>query len=114
MNVPDPWQNLIRQLEPEYDKLWAKMNNTLEVKFDIFKKGRKYVLALSKDYFEESYSFNNSQGGFQTNLDDAVEWLVEKLENRADVRRTSWAMWEFNNRKEAEKIITWFHLSCPK
>lgn len=44
-------------------------------------------------------------------LDECVKWVEEKLKGRDNCTRMAWDMWDFKNRKDAEKFITLFHLS---
>jgi len=44
-------------------------------------------------------------------LDECVKWVEEKLKDRDNCTRMAWDMWDFKNRKDAEKFITLFHLS---
>ena len=51
---------------------------------------------------------------YHTNkLDRCIEWVNGQLENWTDCNRTAWDMWDFKSKKDAEKFITLFHLSCP-
>ena len=44
-------------------------------------------------------------------LDDIVKWAEKELEKYKDCRRTAWHLWQFKSKRDAEKFITFFHLS---
>lgn len=49
---------------------------------------------------------------YHTNkLDRCIDWVNTQLVDWTDCKRTAWDMWDFKNRKDAEKFITIFHLS---
>jgi hypothetical protein len=54
---------------------------------------------------------NQKNQWYNQGLNDCVEWAAEKLKDWPDVRRMSFDMWDFKSKKDAEKFITFFHLS---
>ena len=44
-------------------------------------------------------------------LDKFITWTEDKLKDWPNCYRKSWDMWDFKNRRDAEKFITLFHLS---
>ena len=48
---------------------------------------------------------------YNQKLNDCVEWSAEKLKDWPNVKRMSFDMWDFKSKKDAEKFITFFHLS---
>lgn len=43
-------------------------------------------------------------------LDDRVKWTTEELEKWQGARRTAWDQWYFDDKRIAEKFITYYHL----
>lgn len=65
--------------------------------------------------FEEEW-YHDSGGSYTINsgsvmLDDIVKWAEKELEKCKDCRRTAWHLWQFKSKRDAEKFITFFHLS---
>jgi hypothetical protein len=46
-----------------------------------------------------------------SHLDECVEWANGHLQNWPSCVRKAWDMWDFDSKKDAEKFITFFHLS---
>jgi len=46
----------------------------------------------------------------KSNLDSRVNWTETTLSTWTKTRRTAWDMWEFDNKKEAEKFILLYNL----
>lgn len=53
----------------------------------------------------------NPNTWYNQQFDKSVRWTEEKLEDWPNVKRMSFDMWDFKHRKDAEKFITFFHLS---
>lgn len=53
----------------------------------------------------------NPNTWYNQQFEDSVRWADEKLENWPDCKRMAFDMWDFKHRKDAEKFITFFHLS---
>ena len=51
---------------------------------------------------------------YSQSFDQCVEWTDKYLKSWPDCRRSAWDMWDFKYRRDAEKFITLFHLSCPQ
>lgn len=51
---------------------------------------------------------------YNQHFDRCVSWVEEKIKDWPDVKRMAFDMWDFKNRKDAEKFITLFHLSCQQ
>ncbi len=47
-------------------------------------------------------------------LDKCINWTEDQLKDWIGCKRMAWDMWDFKNRRDAEKFITLFHLSCPQ
>ena len=47
-------------------------------------------------------------------LDRCIDWVNIQLESWSDCKRMAWDMWDFKHRRDAEKFVTLFHLSCPE
>jgi hypothetical protein len=62
---------------------------------------------------EEVWASVDDAGNYfnSTGLDQRVEWTAKTLDTWKTATRTSWDMWVFNNKKEAEKFITVYHLT---
>jgi hypothetical protein len=54
---------------------------------------------------------DGEQRWYNQHLNDCVEWAAEKLKDWPDVNRMSFDMWDFKSKKDAEKFVTFFHLS---
>ena len=77
----------------------------LMIKPTLHKRNNSYRLQLVELTDDNSYH--------TMKLDRCVEWVSRQLENWTDCKRIAWDMWDFKHRKDAEKFITLFHLSCP-
>lgn len=76
------------------------MKNT-DVELLLQRRGRKWCIII-----EESFTLD-LHNEIWTN---AINWTVSQLEHRKDVSRTSYHMWYFNTKQEAEKFQTLFWL----
>ena len=66
----------------------------------------RYRLQLVELTEDNSYHTNK--------LDRCVDWVNNQLAEWTDCKRMAWDMWDFKHRRDAEKFITLFHLSCPE
>ena len=55
--------------------------------------------------------FAGMSGFYSSELDACVKWTEEKLEEWPDTVRMAWDMWDFKDRRDAEKFLTVFHLT---
>lgn len=62
--------------------------------------------------FVEDYSSVDDAGVPMpsASLDLCIKWVEEKLKTQPNCRRMAWDMWDFRDRRDAEKFITLFHL----
>lgn len=75
------------------------------IKPTLIKRNKGYLLQLVEFTEDNSYHTNK--------LDKCIDWVTGQLKTWPDCKRMSWDMWYFENRKDAEKFVTVFHLSCP-
>lgn len=95
--MTDPWINMVRQLAPDYDKLW----DMLEKKAEIIGHLSGRILKVSNRDPLDAYNVD-----FDSNLDECVEWCAGELENWSGCRRISWNQWIFDQVTNAEKFLT--------
>ena len=55
--------------------------------------------------------FAGMSGFNSSELDSCVKWTEEQLKEWPDTVRMAWDMWDFKDRRDAEKFLTVFHLS---
>ena len=61
---------------------------------------------------EETEDDNDNPNIFYNQqFEDCIRWADEKLEDWPNCKRMAFDMWDFKHRKDAEKFITFFHLS---
>jgi hypothetical protein len=62
---------------------------------------------------EEKWASVDDAGNYfnSTGLDQRVEWATQILESWKTATRTSWDMWVFSSKREAEKFITLYSLT---
>lgn len=108
MNV-DPWISIIKQVCPEYDESLNSMIKgptiipTLERSTD---RRWKIILVEHWDVDEELFKGTISSSG----LDEKVEWCTDILKSWASAKRMAFDQWYFDDKREAEKFITFYHL----
>jgi len=54
---------------------------------------------------------DDNRNWYNQKFEDCVKWTDNKLKDWPDCKRMAHDMWDFKNRKDAEKFITLFHLS---
>jgi len=104
------WVESIKQICPDYDELVDYMEQGSIVKPCLEKKGRRWVLRIDEivpDSVKYRYSDLN-------NLDKRVDWTLNQLKDWPDCIRTSWDMWSFKKKDDAEKFITLYYLKWEK
>lgn len=118
----DPWTNILEQFYPSYSDLK-----------EIMDRGPKYILKLTrvkkswriqiKEEWPDGINYGTS-GSVLTNdgndnlvwtptgvdLDDRCNWAETQLAEWDNCRRTSWDMWQFKYKRDAEKFITLYHM----
>jgi hypothetical protein len=87
-------------------KVWAMDQETPTIKPVLLRKMNTWTIVLEEVWPDEV--INKSSSSFT--LDDRVAWVEEELKKWTTVKRTAWDMWAFNNKKDAEKFITLYHL----
>jgi hypothetical protein len=68
---------------------------------------RKWTIKI-----EEVWASIDDAGNYfnSTDLDKRVDWTAHVLETWKTANRTSWDMWVFSSKREAEKFITLYTL----
>ena len=104
------WQSVIETIHPDIDKLTEIMSNGLKVLPELTRRGRGWQIQLVEVWgtAEDSLTFKTSQ------VDTHVIWATEQLESWPKVRRTSWDMWQFSSKRDAEKFITLYNIVWPQ
>lgn len=69
------------------------------------KKGNQNWIIQLVEFWPDDFN----QGA--SNLDSKVNWTEKVLSTWPRVRRTSWDMWVFDKKRDAEKFITLFNLT---
>jgi hypothetical protein len=54
---------------------------------------------------------DDNRNWYNQKFEDCVKWTDNKLKDWPNCNRMAHDMWDFKNRKDAEKFITLFHLS---
>ena len=97
----DPWQHMLHQLEPAYDK-YKDIIEYGHPKFMInltWDTNGTFQIRISDDWNLDSKEF-----------DEGIIWATEQLATWSDCRRVAWDRWEFKRRKDAAKFKTLFTL----
>ena len=99
------WLHTLRQLNPDYDDLVWQMNKGPEV-VPVIEKMITGHIRVRIEYKNEGDSISDYIG----KLDQRVDWVTEHLKNNSKANRMAWNMWNFTNRKEAEKFVTMYYM----
>jgi hypothetical protein len=87
---------------------WADMNSsTIKPIFKQSGPSNWHRLQFVEDFSSVDDAGNSMPSA---NLDLCVKWVEEKLKTQPNCRRMAWDMWDFRDRRDAEKFITLFHL----
>ena len=103
----DPWQQILKALEPKIDELTSIMNLGPKIYPDLTQRNRRWEIRLQEGY-DDQFDYQPLIGGDK--LGEAVDWAVEQLKNWPDVRRTAYDIWEFKRKRDAEKFQIIFNL----
>lgn len=103
----DPWQQVIRAIEPQYEELKHVMDVGPKVKPTLYMTAsKKWRITL-----EEVWPPEVINKGGTGDLDNRVEWTVETLQEWQGVRRSAWDSWDFVAKREAERFLIFYGLT---
>lgn len=105
----DPWQSILKDLEPSIDRLTFIMENGPYIKPVLYPvKSKKWRITLEEIWPEDinlSHKYTNS-----SLLNDAVNAVSIELDQWAGVTRQSWDTWDFSSKRDAERFIIMYNL----
>lgn len=103
---PDPWQHVLKALEPEIERLTEIMEIGSRVVPVLQKQKNRWKITLTEKWILE----NDFQLVGNDHLKETVEWSIEQLQDWPDVKRMAYDMWFFKRRRDAEKFQILFNL----
>ncbi len=106
--MTNTWQSILRQLEPEYDKLAEMAKEGPKVKAFLRKINGRWRVRIEEDWVESNGE--NYYTADYSNLDSRCNWAEEQLKNWKDVTRLSHQEWKFFTRKQAEKFLVIYNI----
>lgn len=109
MNI-EPWQSILRTLEPEIDRLVKTMHTGSKIVPSLERIKNRWTVKLSEEWIIDS----DFRPITTDNLSEAVDWTVEQLQHWSSVRRMSYDMWEFESKRDAEKFQILFNLKWAR
>lgn len=100
----DPWALMLKDLVPEYDDLVEAMQFGPNITVTLESLNKEWKLSINEKWgvVDDAGSHFNSK-----DFDDRVNWSAIELE-KWNCRRTSWNIWNFKSKRDAEKFITIF------
>lgn len=84
-------------------KDWASSNEPT-IKLNMFSRSGRWLVELVEVWPDDIHNYGKST------LDDKVEWTYQQLKSWPDVSRSSWDMWSFKFKHDAEKFVTLYTL----
>jgi hypothetical protein len=111
----DVWLHTLEQLCSEVDRLTAM----LEHGSSIVPKLRAQKLDQGWELVFEEVWPDDVNGEFTTKpewtmLEDQINWITAQLEKQKNCVRIDAGAWQFQNKRDAEKFITLYHLTWTK
>jgi hypothetical protein len=76
------------------------------IKVNLFRGSKRKWHIRFEEVYPEIYHYDPKSNA----LDNTVDWATETLKNWNTAHRTSWDMWRFDSKYDAEKFITLFNL----
>lgn len=104
----DPWIDVLRQIEPNYDLLTAMSKEGPKIVARARKINLRWRVRIEEDWANSNGEFYYTAD--QSNLDQRCKWAEEQLKEWRFVTRLSHQEWKFFNKRQAEKFITLFSL----
>ena len=85
---------------------WAKLNQpNIKLKLERVKKVWRISL------LEEWQSVDDAGNSFHSSdLDKQVSWAIEELKKWDGARRMAWNMWDFDDKRQAQKFSTYYYI----
>lgn len=105
----DPWQHILRSIEPEIDQLKDAMERSCPLCPVLVRRRNKWEVTIQQNFPIENYFYP-----LEDELDEAVEWSFNQLKNWKEVTRTAHDSWEFKRKRDAEKFQVIFNLKWAK
>jgi len=105
--IADSWEDMVRQLEPDYDTLKDFMHNGPKIVASMRTFNNKWRVRIEEDWGIADQPDTNSS---ESKLDIRCNWAAEQLANWKFVGRISYQEWIFINRTQAEKFLTLYNL----
>ena len=103
------WADVLRQLEPNYDRLKTMAELGPSIRAVIKKVNLSWRVRLEEDWDDELVGEVYYTADYQ-NLDKRCEWASEQLVTWSTATRLSHQEWKFSTQTDAEKFITLFNL----
>ena len=100
MNALDDLQSIMFE--------WKKQTSVIKTTLIRRAKGPNYWYRLQ--FIDESDP-DVSRGWYDQQFEDCIKWAEKTLETWPDCHRGSFDIWDFKQRRDAEKFLTVFHLS---
>lgn len=108
----DPWVNVLKALEPEYERLADMADIGPHTSPELWKNAHgKWTITLQEVWGDEIWTNQGPFGG--SVLDETVTWAEDELK-KWDCNRTAYDTWVFKSKREAEKFKTLFLIRWPK
>jgi hypothetical protein len=101
----DPWQHMLYQIEPAYDKYKRIMEEGPRFKVELSLLGNHKCQILIRE-IEGFTAFGE--------LDEKCEWAADQLKSWPNCHRVAWDRWRFEHRKDAAKFRTLFTLKWAR
>jgi len=102
----DFWHRVLVSLEPDYDKYKQMLEEGPKIFADLSQRGRRWYITLQEELLLENYSSDQ--------FDVCVEWTAEQLATWPDVKRSSYDMWSFKRKGDAEKFQTLYSMKWAR
>lgn len=114
----DNWNLMLRDLEPEYDKISQVIDMGPEI-LPVLINNKKRCILLIQETYPDFINLVDKEileeiTSSHLNLDNTINQVSEELKTWKGCRRIAWDRWEFDSRKNAEKFVTLFHLKWQK
>ena len=99
---------MLQQIQPSYFKWKDVLENGPKIYADMSQRGRWWCVTLQEDLPESTELFSDwDHTGI---FDKRVQWTLDQLSNWPNVKRMSYDMWYFKQKRDAEKFQTLYNL----
>jgi hypothetical protein len=105
----DPWKDVLRQIEPDYDQYEDMLLKGPEVSASLKKVNLHWRVRIEELWNNEEIGELYYTSDY-SNLDSRCNWAEEQLKNWRFVTRLSHQEWKFASKEQALKFLTLFNL----